>query len=203
MAKGIIMADIAGQSLDDSDIELLSNPEIGGIILFSRNVKSPNQVRTLTDSIRQVNPQLLIAVDQEGGRVARFKEGFSPLPAMGKLGQLYDKSPKDALSLAYDCGYLMACEVLAVGVDFSFAPVLDVDGKSLVIGDRAFHANPDAIIALSRQFMDGMKNAGMATTGKHFPGHGSIAPDSHIADAIDERSFDEIMNYDTQTFIKT
>ena len=203
MAKGIIMADIAGQSLDDSDIELLSNPEIGGIILFSRNVKSPNQVRTLTDSIRQVNPQLLIGVDQEGGRVARLKEGFSPLPAMGKLGQLYDKLPKDALSLAYDCGYLMACEVLAVGVDFSFAPVLDVDGKSLVIGDRAFHANPDAIIALSRQFMDGMKDAGMATTGKHFPGHGSIAPDSHIADAIDERSFDEIMNYDTQTFIKT
>lgn len=203
VAKGIIMADIAGQSLDGSDIELLSNPEIGGIILFARNVKSPAQVRTLTDSIRQINPQLLIGVDQEGGRVARFKEGFSSLPAMGKLGQLYDKSPKDALSLAYDCGYLMACEVLAVGVDFSFAPVLDIDGKSLVIGDRAFHANPAAIIALSRQFMDGMKNAGMATTGKHFPGHGSIAPDSHIADAIDERSFDEIMNYDTQTFIKT
>lgn len=203
MAHGIIMADIAGTQLDASDIELLGNAEVGGMILFARNVDTPEQVRALTDSMRQVNPSVLIAVDQEGGRVARFRRGFSPLPAMGKLGKLYDTSPDDALALAYDCGYLMACEVLAVGVDFSFAPVLDIDGVSLVIGDRAFHADPDVIVKLSTRFMQGMKDAGMATTGKHFPGHGSIAPDSHVADAIDEREFDEIWQFDTQTFVKT
>lgn len=203
MAKGVIMADVTAKTLDDGDRALLSHPEVGGIILFARNVESPAQVRALTDSIRQINPSMLIAVDQEGGRVARFRSGFSPLPAMGKLGELYDLNPAGALSLAYDCGYLMACEVLAVGVDFSFAPVLDIDGASLVIGDRAFHADPDVIVALSKQFMKGMKDAGMATTGKHFPGHGSIAPDSHVADAIDDRSFDEIMHHDTQTFIQT
>ncbi|MFC0820188.1 beta-N-acetylhexosaminidase [Moraxella marmotae] len=203
MATGIIMADVAGKTLDDSDKALLANPEIGGMILFARNVESPQQVRQLTDAMRAANPDVLIAVDQEGGRVARFRQGFSPLPAMGKLGELYDNEPERALALAYDCGYLMACEVLAVGVDFSFAPVLDINGVSLVIGDRAFHAKPDAIIALSARFMDGMKDAGMATTGKHFPGHGSIAPDSHVADAIDTRSFDEVFNFDTQTFVKT
>lgn len=203
MAVGIIMADVAGKVLDDSDRALLANPEVGGMILFARNVESPEQVRALTDSMRAASADVLIAVDQEGGRVARFRQGFSPLPAMGKLGKLYDCDPERALSLAYDCGYLMAAEVLAVGVDFSFAPVLDVDGVSLVIGDRAFHASPDAIVALSSEFMKGMKAAGMATTGKHFPGHGSIAPDSHVADAIDERSFDEIFNFDTQTFVRT
>lgn len=203
MATRMIMADVAGHTLDDSDLDLLTTPEIGGIILFARNVDSPEQVRTLTDAIRKIHPEILIAVDQEGGRVARFRKGFSPLPAMGELGKLYEIDHKQALDRAYDCGYLMACEVLAVGVDFSFAPVLDINGVSLVIGDRAFHADPDAVIALSRQFMAGMKAAGMATTGKHFPGHGSIAPDSHVADAIDERSFDEIFSHDTQTFVQT
>lgn len=203
MATGIIMADVAGKVLDGSDVALLANPEVGGMILFARNVESPEQVRALTDAMRAANPDVLIAVDQEGGRVARFRTGFSPLPAMGRLGELYDVDADKACQLAYDCGYLMAAEVLAVGVDFSFAPVLDINGVSLVIGDRAFHAKPDAIVALSARFMDGMKDAGMATTGKHFPGHGSIAPDSHVADAIDERSFDEIFNFDTQTFVKT
>lgn len=203
MANAMVMADVGGYTLDDSDLALLNNPEIGGMILFARNVDTPEQVRALTEAMRSVRPNILIAVDQEGGRVARFRHGFSPLPAMGKLGKLYDTDPQEALARAYDCGYVMACEVLAVGVDFSFAPVLDIDGASLVIGDRAFHADPDAIIALSRQFMAGMKAAGMATTGKHFPGHGSIAPDSHVADAIDERSFDEIFHHDTQTFVQT
>ncbi len=203
MANAMVMADVAGHTLDDSDVALLKSPEIGGMILFARNVDTPEQVRALTDNMRNINPNILIAVDQEGGRVARFRQGFSPLPAMGKLGKLYDEDPQTALARAYDCGYLMACEVLAVGVDFSFAPVLDIDGVSLVIGDRAFHADPEAIIALSRQFMAGMKAAGMATTGKHFPGHGSIAPDSHVADAVDDRSFDEIFDHDTQTFVQT
>lgn len=203
MADGIIMADVAGKTLDDDDKALLACREVGGMILFARNVESPAQVRALTDSMRAVNPNLLIAADQEGGRVARFREGFSPLPAMGKLGELYDNDPKQACQLAYDCGYLMASEVLAVGVDISFAPVLDINGVSLVIGDRAFHHDPQVIIALSSHFMDGMKDAGMATTGKHFPGHGSIAPDSHVADAVDERSYDEIWEFDTKTFIQT
>lgn len=202
MATGIIMADIAGQTLDESDKVFLKQPQIGGVILFARNVDSPAQVRKLTDSIRHINPNILIATDQEGGRVARFRQGFSPLPAMGKLGKLYDNDPEHALSLAYDTGYLMACEVLAVGVDFSFAPVLDIDGCSLVIGDRAFHHDPQAVIKLSAAFMGGMKMAGMATTGKHFPGHGSVAPDSHVCDAIDDRLFDDIWAKDTITFVK-
>lgn len=202
MATGIIMADVDGKTLTPDDEIFLQQKALGGIILFGRNVESPEQVRKLTDHIRQIRPDIYIAVDQEGGRVARFRQGFSPLPAMGKLGKLYDSDPAAALSLAYDTGYLMACEVLAVGVDFSFAPVLDIDGCSLVIGDRAFHQNTDIICALSARFMDGMKDAGMATTGKHFPGHGSIAPDSHVCDAIDERCFDEIWANDTTTFVK-
>ena len=202
MATGIIMADVDGKTLTHADEIFLQQKPLGGIILFARNVESPEQVRALTDHMRQIRPDLYIAVDQEGGRVALFRQGFSPLPAMGKLGKLYDKDPDTALSLAYDTGYLMACEVLAVGVDFSFAPVLDIDGCSLVIGDRAFHHDTDIISALSARFMDGMKDAGMATTGKHFPGHGSIAPDSHVSDAVDERSFDEIWACDTTTFVK-
>lgn len=200
MANGIIMADVDGTTLTDADKEFLKHPQIGGIILFKRNVTDPAGVRALTDSMRSVNPKLIIAADQEGGRVARFKEGFSPLPAMGQLGAIYDDNPTLALDLAYDVGYLMACEVLAVGVDISFAPVMDIDGCSLVIGDRAFHANPDVVTALSSRFIDGMNDAGMKATGKHFPGHGSIAPDSHICDAIDTRSFDEIVACDLVSF---
>lgn len=201
MATGIIMADVAGHTLTDADKAFLQHPELGGMILFARNVDCPKQVRALTDSMRAINPNLLIAADQEGGRVARFRSGFTPLPAMGKLGNLYDNNPTLALSLAYDTGYLMACEVLAVGVDFSFAPVLDVDGCSLVIGDRAFHQDPQVINALADKFLDGMKDAGMASTGKHFPGHGSIAPDSHVSEAVDTRTFEEIWAHDMVSFI--
>lgn len=202
MATGIIMADIEGTTLSDDDKTFLAQAPIGGVILFARNVDTPAQVRALTDSIRAINPNILLAADQEGGRVARFRHGFSNLPAMGKLGKLYDTNPNQALSLAYDAGYLMACEVLAVGVDFSFAPVLDIDGCSLVIGDRAFHKSPDVVIALSSKFIDGMKNAGMKSTGKHFPGHGSVAPDSHVCDAVDERGFEDIWTTDTITFVQ-
>ncbi|ELA09684.1 beta-hexosaminidase [Moraxella macacae 0408225] len=198
---GSLMLDVAGTELTYEDEQLLAQPEVGGVILFARNVATPEQVRKLTDSMRALNPNLLIAVDQEGGRVARLRQGFSPIPAMGKLGELFEQNPVLALALAYDCGVLMATEVLAVGVDFSFAPVLDVHGVSQVIGDRAFHQNPLAITALSAQFMRGMKSVGMATTGKHFPGHGSVAPDSHIASAIDERDFATILACDMQPFI--
>lgn len=203
MATGIIMADVGGHTLTDDDKAFLAHPALGGIILFKRNVIEPAQVRALTDSIRAINPNLIISADQEGGRVARFRDGFTPLPAMGRLGDIYNHNQAQALSLAYDTGYLMACEVLAVGVDISFAPVLDIDGCSTVIGDRAFHTDPQVVSALSACFIDGMNGAGMKATGKHFPGHGSIAPDSHVSEAVDTRSLDEIWACDLVSFRAT
>lgn len=200
MAAGIIMADVDGLTLTDDDKAFLANDALGGVILFKRNVQDPAQVRALTDSMRAINSNLIISADQEGGRVARFRDGFTPLPAMGRLGAIYDVNQELALSLAYDTGYLMACEVLAVGVDISFAPVMDINGCSLVIGDRAFHADPQVVTALSSHFIDGMNDAGMKATGKHFPGHGSIAPDSHVSDAVDTRSLDEIWGCDLISF---
>ncbi len=199
---GALMLDIAGTYLTQEDIQLLQAPQVGGVILFSRNIESPQQVRALTDHMRQVRPDLLIAVDQEGGRVQRLKNGFTLLPAMGKFGQLYLTEPKRALKLAEQCGWLMATEVLAVGIDFSFAPVLDINAISDVIGDRAFATNVQDIISLASAFMRGMKRAGMANTGKHFPGHGSVKADSHVAAAVDPRSFDEIYKNDMQSFIQ-
>ncbi len=200
---GILMIDVGGTTLTADDVSLIEQAQVGGIILFARNVTDAAQVRRLCDDIRHFNPDILIGVDQEGGRVARLRDGFTPLPAMGKLGTLFDQQPNEALSCAYDCGYLMAAEVLAVGIDLSFAPILDTDGVSQVIGDRSFHREPQVITALATQFMRGMRAAGMATTGKHFPGHGSVAPDSHIAEAIDTRSLDEIMSHDMQPFAQT
>lgn len=200
---GLLMIDVDGKQLDEADKKLISEQQVGGLILFARNVDNPDQVRSLCEQIRQTNPNILIAVDQEGGRVARLRSGFTPLPAMGKLGELFNNDPIKALQLAYHCGYLMASEVSAVGIDLSFAPVLDVDGLSKVIGDRGFHKKPEGVIALSTQFMRGMKAAGMATTGKHFPGHGSVVPDSHVAQAIDEREFNQISDFDMQAFTQT
>ena len=199
---GALMLDIAGTELTQEDIELLSAPQVGGVILFARNIQSPAQVRALTDHMRQVRPDILIAVDQEGGRVQRLKQGFTLLPAMGRFGELYQNEPERALDLAEECGWLMATEVLAVGIDFSFAPVLDLNDISDVIGDRAFAARPVDIIALADAFLRGMHRAGMATTGKHFPGHGSVKADSHVAAAIDSRTFAEIQQHDLQTFIQ-
>lgn len=196
-----LMVDVANTSLEPEDAAVLSHPYVAGVILFGRNVHSAKQVRQLTDEMRAINPKLIVAVDQEGGRVARLRTGFTPLPAMGRLGQLYDTDVKAALALASDVGYVMACEVLAVGIDLSFAPVLDIDNGSLVIGDRAFHQNVKAASQLASAFVDGMNRAGMAATGKHFPGHGSVVPDSHIADACDERCFDDILAQDMQVFV--
>ena len=199
---GALMLDIAGTSLTPEDITLIQAPQVGGIILFGRNIESPAQVRELTDHMRRVRPEILIAVDQEGGRVQRLRSGFSRLPAMGRLGELYVEQPQRAIELAEQSGWLMSSEVLAVGIDFSFAPVLDINDISDVIGDRAFAQNPEAITVLAAAFMRGMRSAGMACTGKHFPGHGSVKADSHVAAAIDPRSFDEIYAKDMQPFLQ-
>ena len=199
---GALMLDIAGTELTQEDIQLLQAPQVGGVILFGRNIESPKQVRALTDHMRQIRPEILIAVDQEGGRVQRLRKGFTLLPAMGHFGELYKTNPNKALDLTEQCGWLMATEVLAVGIDFSFAPVLDLNDISDVIGDRSFATNIDDIIPLAEAFLKGMKRAGMASTGKHFPGHGSVKADSHIAAAIDSRTFEEIQQKDMQTFIQ-
>lgn len=199
---GALMLDVAATTLTQEDIELLRTSQVGGVILFARNIESPKQVRALTDHIRAIRPDLLIAVDQEGGRVQRLKNGFTGLPAMGRFGELYSTDPAQAIELAEECGWLMATEVLAVGIDFSFAPVLDINDVSDVIGDRAFARNQADIIVLARAFMQGMHRAGMATTGKHFPGHGSVKADSHVAAAIDHRAYDEIYQKDMQSFIQ-
>lgn len=201
MTRGPLMVDVGGLSLTAEDREVLAHPQVGSVILFSRNVDTPAQIAALTAEMRAVRPELWIAVDQEGGRVQRFREGFTRLPAMRSFGHQHDQDPAAALAAARACGELMAREVRAVGVDFSFAPVLDLDaGVSGVIGDRAFHTRPEPAIALVRAFMQGMKAAGMMTIGKHFPGHGSVAADSHLALPVDDRAWDEIEAYDLQPF---
>lgn len=200
---GALMLDIAGTTLSTEDCDLLQAPQVGGVILFGRNIESARQVRDLTDHMRQIRPELLIAVDQEGGRVQRLREGFTRLPAVRQFGLLYAQDAALACQHAENCGWLMATEVLAVGIDLSFAPVLDLDGISHVIGDRSFHATSEVVTALSLAFMRGMKRAGMATTGKHFPGHGSVLADSHVAMPVDHRSYSQIEQTDLQPFLQT
>ena len=200
MSIATLMIDVLGTHLDDDDILLLDNPEVAGVILFARNVESPKQVRALCDAMRSINPHLIIAADQEGGRVARFRQGFTLLPAMGRLGAIYDIDPELAISLAHDVAYVMACEVLVVGVDISFAPVLDVAGISTVIQDRAFHRDPSVVSRLGAAFIDGMHQAGMKVTGKHYPGHGSVAADSHTDSVCDGRTLDELTAHDLVPF---
>ncbi|MFA6015409.1 MAG: beta-N-acetylhexosaminidase [Gallionellaceae bacterium] len=194
MGIGPVMLDVAGKSLTPEDEKRLSHPLVGGVILFARNYESPSQLAELTASIRALRaPPLLISVDHEGGRVQRFREGFTKIPPMRELGKIWDTHAKRAKHLAEQVGWILAAELRAYGVDFSYTPVLDVDyGSSGVIGDRAFHANPQAIAELAHSLMLGMKKAGMATVGKHFPGHGFVRADSHLEIPVDERSFVDI-----------
>lgn len=200
---GPIMLDVQGTSLSQEDKEILQHPLVGGVIFFTRNYQSPEQIRELTTQIKAAaKNELLIAVDHEGGRVQRFREHFSAIPAMGKIWQVAEKNLDKAKYLAEQSAILMALEVQAVGIDISFAPVLDLDNISDVIGDRAFHHNPEYVSELAGAFIDGLHRVGMGATGKHFPGHGSVKADSHIALPVDHRSKSDIFQYDLQPFQK-
>jgi beta-N-acetylhexosaminidase len=191
---GPLMIDIGGLELSDLDRQRLSHPLVGGIILFARNYSDPAQLERLTAEVRALrSPQLPVAIDHEGGRVQRCREGFTRLPAMRRLGEMWAHDPVQALSAARDLGYVLAGELRARGVDMSFTPVLDLDwGRSTVIGDRAFHGDPAVVSQLAGALVEGLHCAGMAACGKHFPGHGWAAADSHVAMPVDERSLDEL-----------
>ena len=196
------MIDIAGLALDDCDRELLRHPLVGGVILFSRNYESRAQLAALTAEVHALrSPPLLIAVDHEGGRVQRFRTGFTELPAMARLGERYDTAPQAGLALATELGWLMAAELRALGVDFSFAPVLDLyTPHSRVIRERAFHAEPEVVGRIAQAFVRGMHAAGMAAVGKHFPGHGTVSADSHHELPIDRRPLSRLRHRDLVPF---
>jgi beta-N-acetylhexosaminidase len=194
MSLGPLMVDIAGTELTSDDARVLTHPMVGSVILFSRNYRDVAQVTALSASIRALRtPHLLIAVDHEGGRVQRFREGFTALPPSRLLGRRYDEDRREGLRLTQSVGWLMASELRAVGVDFSFAPCVDLDyGVSEIIGDRAFHSDADAVGALSVAYMAGMRDAGMPAIAKHFPGHGAVVADSHVALPVDRREYADL-----------
>jgi beta-N-acetylhexosaminidase len=196
------MADIDGLELSDEDRALLRHPAVGGVILFSRNYASIGQLSALVDDLHRLrDPHLLVAVDQEGGRVQRFKDEFTHLPPLACLGNIHDTDKDRARHLARVSGWLMASELRAVGIDLSFAPVLDLEcGVSTIIGNRALHRRPEVVAELALAYQAGMHDAGMAATGKHFPGHGAVAADSHVALPVDERRFEDMALWDMLPF---
>lgn len=200
---GPVMLGVEGLELSPADRERLLHPATGGVILFTRNYRDPEQLRALVQAIRGLrSPELLIAVDHEGGRVQRFRSGFTELPPMHSIGEVFAYDPARGQELARDAGWLLAQELRAVGLDFSFTPVLDRDiGVSEVIGDRAFHDRPDVISLLAGCLLDGLDEAGMRGVGKHFPGHGAVAADSHEALPVDPRPLAEIEAEDIAAFL--
>lgn len=198
---GPLLIGLAGLEVSRQESEWLRHPAVGGVVLFTRNYHDLSQLSDLNASIAEIAARdLLICVDHEGGRVQRFRDGFTRLPPLAVLGKMYTDSPSSAQDFAYRHGRVMATELLLCGVDLSFAPVLDIGGRSVVIGDRAFAADSAAIIELSGAYIAGMHDAGMAATGKHFPGHGSVEADSHTDDVCDLRSFEEIEQADLKPF---
>jgi len=199
---GPVMIDLEGTAVTEEDRRRLMHPLTGGVVLFTRNYTDPVQLGRLTAEIHGLrNPPLLITVDHEGGRVQRFREGFTAIPAMRELGRIWDSDPQQARQLARETGYVLAAELRAHGVDLALAPVLDVDhGASSVIGNRAFHFNLRAIAELARALLQGFKQAGMSGVGKHFPGHGHVSADSHHEVPTDERTFEQIAATDLEPF---
>ncbi|MBL1322067.1 MAG: beta-N-acetylhexosaminidase [Methylophaga sp.] len=202
MTLGPLMVDIVGLELSDEERDILRHPSVGGIILFSRNYESPEQVKALIDDIRGLRePHLLISVDHEGGRVQRFRTGFTRLPPIGAIGKHYKQHPKNTLKNTEVAGWLMAAELRSIGVDFSFAPVLDLDyGVSEIIGDRSFHRDPEAVASMAYAYIQGMKRAWMPAVGKHFPGHGAVEVDSHLGLPVDTRHFEDMLQADMLPF---
>ncbi|GED22551.1 beta-N-acetylhexosaminidase [Halomonas halmophila] len=198
---GPVMLDLEGPRLLQEEQEMLGHPAVGGVILFGRNVEDALQVRELCRSIRQVRPDLLLAIDQEGGRVQRLRQGVTRLPSMARLGHEHAVAPEVAQRLCHDTGWLLGMEMASCGLDISFAPVLDVDsGLSSVIGDRSFSGDPDVVSALAGAFVSGLHEAGMSAVGKHFPGHGGVAADSHLELPEDARSLERLRAHDLIPF---
>ncbi len=202
MTLGPLMVDLESTTISDIEKELLLKPEVGGVILFTRNFESVSQITKLTGAIHALRqPKLLVAVDHEGGRVQRFREGFSKIPPAAVFAKIAKDDLDKARALAEKAGWLMAIELRACGIDFSFAPVLDLaHGLSGVIGDRAFHGKPKTVATLAYAYMHGMNKAGMQAVGKHFPGHGGVVEDSHVAMPVDHRQLDELLANDIVPF---
>jgi beta-N-acetylhexosaminidase len=197
----MLIIGLAGQVLEEADRARLAAPQVSGVILFSRNFDDRDQVTTLIDDIRvERGEPFLVCVDQEGGPVQRFREGFTRLPPLARLGELYDRDPRSAISRTEEHAWLMASEMRAIGVDLSFAPVIDLARGNRAIGERAFHADPQVVSELAQAYLRGMRLAGMAATIKHFPGHGSIAEDTHFDTAVDPRPLDELRATDLVPF---
>ncbi len=203
LPPGRIMVDVEGLELTTHDRCRLEHPACAGVILFARNYDNRAQLRALCEQIKILRePPLIIAVDQEGGRVQRFRDGFTAIPPMRVIGSLWDEDRQQAAIAAHDAAYVIGMELAACGIDFSFAPVLDLDhGCSAVIGDRAFHSSADAVIELAEAFIKGLVECGMTAVGKHFPGHGAVSADTHHQGAIDHRSLGEIEREDLRPFV--
>jgi len=198
----MLVIGIAGTELNAQEREWLQHDACAGVILFSRNFASKAQVAELSQAIREAAPRpQLLCVDQEGGRVQRFREGYSALPPLEGFDALYARDPRAALQLAQEHAWLMASEIRATGIDLSFAPVVDLGRGNRAIGDRAFSADPQVVAEFTRAYVQGMHSAGMAATLKHFPGHGSVLEDTHFDDAVDPRPLDELRALDLVPFV--
>ena len=196
MTLGPIIVSIEGKKLSEDDRDTLRHDAIGGVILFSENYEDREQLMELIRSIKKIkSPELIVCVDQEGGRVQRFKEGFYKLPSFNELGKIYDRTKEEGLRASFLAAQVTALELLDVGIDFSFSPVIDIDhGLSDIIGDRSFHSIPKIVTELSDSYINGLKSIGMKAVVKHFPGHGGVMLDSHIEKPIDERFLDDLDN---------
>ncbi|HVV68365.1 MAG TPA: beta-N-acetylhexosaminidase [Gammaproteobacteria bacterium] len=203
MRIGSVMIDLEGTHLTPKEQEYLTNPQVGGVIFFTRNYENRVQLQRLIESIRALRDPILIAVDQEGGQVQRFRKDFTLLPALAELGDVYQQNPQQALSQAEYFGHLMALELLELGLDMSLAPVLDLNRNiSAMIGRRSFHNTVAGVVALAKAYIQGMHTAGMVATGKHFPGHGGVVADSHLTMPVDTRDFSALYQEDMQPFIQ-
>lgn len=196
MSLGPVMLDIEGTSLSPADRDLLREPAVGGVILFSRNYESPSQLVDLVGDIRALrSPPLIVAVDHEGGRVQRFRDGFTAVPPMRIIGQEFRRDREAGVRLARDAGWIIASELRAMGIDLSFGPCVDLDrGASEIIGDRAFGRHPETVGELAASFSRGLRDGGMAAIAKHFPGHGAVVADSHLKLPVDRREYGDLLD---------